>query len=664
MKEDKQVGSGIAATNLQEMLESAKNAGDKGQSQFFTPRDFGRMVSIPLPRLRPVICDLNCGAGHLLLSSVAEKAPWTTDLLGCDIDNVKSAKGQFDKVGLTRIVADLTKLYPLLAEVRWQCDLFVLNPPWDLHWYRDRLRDLEQSELLTVRDAFSKMDTRLGKETIDSTMATMMIALDRMTARGEGVLIANNATMRRLFEVYSALKTHVWAWYTVKGNPMTKIDGHQFGDDFQTAIIYFAKGHVGGQRVGGECNTVGDLYADLNKVVRWRERHGAHLEYENQANGETASIWSAVRQEWHVREGEIKDGHWNIWLNPIGEIQTNLSIFDRRSVKIDKEEAKRLFELQGQRPMQLVLQAAQRAQLRRAVEGGLWRVHPDLPRVVQDAIAEYHGVRAPLYPLSPIQRLGYLDEENSIVCDKNLFRTGSNGDRAINPKTMERILVYMRDPSRKNWHDLYSKIVHSNKTAWQLVMLMEPSFPCKMDPKDDPLYDMPEAEGVCTCHLGNPPCGYCVSNNPYKERGTIDPSDWTVVPKVETIQQMIEERPCFVAGKRYELRTKGVTVTRKTSKPSLSFGEDDYMMSGVELAIWIKDEFGYERLFMDRKHSSKGVELKDDMQDLTIDFFLEDIAENFEVPNVPDVAECQPERYAQFLGQMDVLEEMLNEVKA
>ncbi len=83
-------------------------------------------------------------------------------------------------------------------------------------------------------------------------------------------------------------------------------------------------------------------------------------------------------------------------------------------------------------------------------------------------------------------------------------------------------------------------------------------------------------------------------------------------------------------------------------------------MNGVELAIWITDQFGKERLFMDRRHAREGVELKDDWETLKPDFFLEDIADSFFVPTVPDVAQCNPERYKELLGRMDVLEEMLN----
>jgi hypothetical protein len=114
---------------FQPFLESAANAGDKGEAQFLTPLEWGRTLSLPLPRFRPVIIDLSCGAGHLLQAAARES---TNHLLGCDIDPcpLVNDKGQpADTPTVTRIVADVTKLYGLICKVDFNADCFVLNPP-------------------------------------------------------------------------------------------------------------------------------------------------------------------------------------------------------------------------------------------------------------------------------------------------------------------------------------------------------------------------------------------------------------------------------------------------------------------------------------------------------------------------------------------------------
>src|SRR5437016_3999131 len=75
--------SNINPEILQPMLESATNAADKGQSQFFTPIAVGQLLAAALPKCRPALADLTCGAGHLLQAAANDT---TLALLGSDID--------------------------------------------------------------------------------------------------------------------------------------------------------------------------------------------------------------------------------------------------------------------------------------------------------------------------------------------------------------------------------------------------------------------------------------------------------------------------------------------------------------------------------------------------------------------------------------------------
>lgn len=49
---------------LQQHLESAANAAQKGQAQYFTPVPWAEVLSLPLPNYRPVVVDLTCGNGQ------------------------------------------------------------------------------------------------------------------------------------------------------------------------------------------------------------------------------------------------------------------------------------------------------------------------------------------------------------------------------------------------------------------------------------------------------------------------------------------------------------------------------------------------------------------------------------------------------------------------
>jgi hypothetical protein len=186
--------SSIANNILQELLDSAANGGDKGQAQWFTPPDWAKVLSIPLCQYRPHVVDLTCGNGQLLAG-----ASRRSKLLGCELQPDVEMVAR-----VTHTTADITKLYPLLRAVGWKADVFALNPPWDMHWYRAAIcrltsgnadedgvsNDQHQSETLAdarsrfdcpaVADAFTGHDGRTSRDTIDSTVATLCIALDRM----------------------------------------------------------------------------------------------------------------------------------------------------------------------------------------------------------------------------------------------------------------------------------------------------------------------------------------------------------------------------------------------------------------------------------------------------------------------------------------------------
>ncbi|MEY2411291.1 MAG: Methylase [Verrucomicrobiota bacterium] len=423
--------SSISPEILQPYLDSATNAADKGQAQWYTPQAWGRLLARPLPQFRGTIVDLTCGRGDLL---VAARNGTTEETLGADIDPIDKrlliASPNF-------INTDLTLLLPLLREVEFKADLFVLNPPWDLHWHRARLASLAESRIPAVAKAFAATDPRLGAgavhRTIDSTVATLMLALDLCSDMGEGYIIANAATVTRLIledgAPHFVLRDHVWAVLTVDGNicsRQTKLKSllpslPSVSASFRTAILYFAQGHTAGPRIflhAANLEAAEDL---MSRFVR-HHRDGPEVR-DYMFTKDTPILWSAVREESTRHPSVTHHSPFNIWLSQTGVIRTFLSLFQQHSVKVDKAAAAALHDINGKRPMQLVLQRAQRDALMECIsERSPWKVSPDLAAAVAQAIQDYHAQRAPLYPLPEIQRLGYLDEEDEIVCRTNLLR--------------------------------------------------------------------------------------------------------------------------------------------------------------------------------------------------------------------------------------------------
>ena len=441
---------------IQPLFESATNAAANGSAQYLTPDQFAKEIAVPLPECRRTICDLTCGNGSLLAGTANET---TRHLLGCDIEKLSIRNSP---CATSTFQADLTLLFPLLKEINWRCDLFALNPPWDLHWHRERLEVLAQSEVPAVRAAFANRDARLSPESIDSTIATLLVALDRCTYRGEGLLIANASTMQRLiFAIdapYRALAQHIWAQTIIDGNPclpgkrLRTSDLHALtSTQFQTAVLYFALDHNSGPHLRSQ---------PLDTISR-AQRRGAGVAGEWQAYEKAQKLWRAAGEEYLIRNS-ADPPPWNLSLNRDGTIRVFLSVFEQERKTADREASQRLFSLRGKHPMQLVLQRATRNELLTELAYDLWKVDPTLRTAVEAAIRDCHSQRAPLYPLPKTQRLGYLDEEDFIDCESNLkhptrakFRLFRAGRKySIRSETVSILRYTRRRNLEGQWEDL------------------------------------------------------------------------------------------------------------------------------------------------------------------------------------------------------------------
>jgi len=542
--------TGIAPANLEAVLNSAANAGFKGQAQWHTPAEWGAILAQGLPSYRPVLVDLTCGNGQLLLGAAAGG---TRHLLGADIEDLPFT----DPAGRTTatIHADITLLADYLARADWTADCFVLNYPFDHHWYRERLAFLGRSDCAAVEVAFNAHDGRTGKDTIDSTVAGLCLALDRCSPYGEGFIIANHSTVERLLfregAPHAALASHVWARVTIAGNICATRGGAapatgDAGDGFKTSVLYFARAHTGGPNRTVIADTMDEAREACAKLGRMRValRAGSVIrQFEGGHTADTASLWAAIGLEWRTVQGRNRpgDARWNIWLEADGTIATNLTPFQEASEPLKKQQYVKLNSLKGRHPMQLILQKAERKELERAVFGTVWRVAPAVTEAVQGALAEYNAVRSPLYPLTKIQRLGYLDDNDDILCLSDL------------------------DAS-------------------------------------------------------------------------------------------------FSAGRRYTIRTETISVARTGTKMNLTGGVDAVSWEGSELALFIKDDEGIERLFMEERLRAPNVRLSIQAENAPspIEYNLQQLVEHFEIPEVPDVAVKNPAGYRRNLDLLEQIESIIN----
>lgn len=428
----------LSYDNLQESLDAATNATQYGHQQFLTPPEIAKQLAVPLTKHRDTIIDLQCANGNLL----SQAATFTTrNFLGIDIDP-RSKIENIPQDALPQVIhGDCTSAFQLLDEVGFEADCFVLNPPFSLNWHTEKLNVLSNSSCPAVAETFARYS---NKETIDSTLATFLMALHLCTIRGEGYMICNESTAKRFFGdleegTMTALTKHLWAWLSLPNFfPNVK-------QDMRIAVLYFGK----------DVNQKSPLYKSLESINDLEEAvrdmgierrdyfNGMHVTAEYYCNRETVDKFRAVREEFLTRK-KGTDRSYNIWLDSSsGRIRRNLDPFQKISGKVPVELVMKLNELEGQLPISLVVQKATRTALLNVVHSNVWRVEPKLIETVTKAVDDYNAIRAPFYPLNAVQRLGYLDEEDSIVCKKEGFFNFKKGES----------------------YPIFSKTVHSTKKA-------------------------------------------------------------------------------------------------------------------------------------------------------------------------------------------------------
>lgn len=463
----KQSGNSIQGPNLQPFLDSAANAAAMGQRQFFTPPAFAGALATPFRRLDiQAVVDLQAGDGQLLSTAVAGHR------LGIDIDSRSPAAIP----GKHAFTADCTAWYPLAVEAGFKADLILGNPPFSLQWHADRLDSLRRSPLPGLPEAFAAAISNAG--TIDSTAAALLMAISLLSDRGEGYLICNASTARRLLgDPLSDLRPadyplapimrYLWAWLEA---PNVGYQG--IHTVFDTAVLYFARGH-GEHATGPQLPLfLTSPSADPDTVTRTlgtalsarpHARHGREVKESWESHAATTlRAWEAVRAECQrIQQHETRPS-WNIWLKPDGTIGRNLTTFQRLAVP--HATITLLNELEGAHPAALVVQRPTRQALRSAVESGIWRVHPDVHDAVAKAISEYDSVRAPFFLPNEVQSMGWLDEESTIPCT-------APGLEGIHPGDLCPLATWVGDTAWTGTRPNYSgDIEHFSYSGRQLVI--------------------------------------------------------------------------------------------------------------------------------------------------------------------------------------------------
>lgn len=408
-KPARQKGKTLDHAGLQEALDSSPDVAKKGTGQFFTPMEYARLFALPLTPFRPVIYDPHCGR-HAL--AAAAQLKHTRCLLGTDLDR----RSQSSKV--RTIIGDLGAIHPLMRQAECRFDLIVMNPPFGLRWNAPDIPFKHRRPARAIDGAVQ----------MDSVQASWLIALDRLSEFGEGMMIAPQPVVERLIEpcpTYSRVWAHVQIPQFFTG----------VRDSRPMAVLYFANRHNNKgkpRKIEIPSPAVQVVSQSMRRLANQRrlwlgktERVDMHSR--DLMDFKTHERFETVRAEWEARQRGNRP-KFNLWLDRRGRIQTYLSSFDEVSRKISRDLARSLHGLNGRRPVELVLTRTDRNALVHAIHEAGWKVQPELAQAVDQAVEEYHRSRVPFTKPTLAMRVAWAEEEDSLTAadDWEGFQAGQS----------------------------------------------------------------------------------------------------------------------------------------------------------------------------------------------------------------------------------------------
>lgn len=394
------------------LTSQASNSARKGLQQYFTPEPWARALSYALPTLRRTVADLHCGDGSLL-RGIANMT--TREVAGLDLDPLATTGGpktwQASHPALPMPLremahGDVLDFYPLAMEAELAFDLIVANPPFSLNWP-------------AVHETLAQGPDGKITRTLDSTHATLRMLPNLLTQRGEALLIANQSTLQRLFREHPQDFSHAWLW--------AALPSFFPGVGAEIGALYLAKDH--GQGPVTATITTTDPDAASYQMDKLRRDHFTAdcVTHPWEVDGSTLRIFIAVAQEMERRR-DPNASHANVTLDTEGNLRVWVSAFQEYSQSIEKRLMDFLRGIHRKHPLSLTLQRGTRMALKEMLDTGAWSIDPAARAAIEEALASFDRDRAPLSPVSEIQRIGWIDDAEELRCKKDfhVFRAGES----------------------------------------------------------------------------------------------------------------------------------------------------------------------------------------------------------------------------------------------
>jgi len=403
----------------------------KGLQQYFTPEPWARALASALPSQRRSLLDLHCGDGSLLRGVAT---PETREVMALDLDPAAhpGKPKQWAALGCDPLVShftgDVLDLHALLFETQTLFDLIIANPPFSLNW--------------PVKLLHPTLAQGLKSQTIDSTHATLRMLPTLLHDDGEAMLIANQSTLKRLHRQFPKDFDRAWLWIDVP-NFFPGVS-----NDTSIGVLYLSGNHHEGPelRYTQRGTTTPAQLASTLDAAR-REIFTARCITQPWEAVPSSRLFDACGEEM-IRRRDPAHSRANVTLDVDGRIRTHVTLYQERCASIDSRLISFLHSLNRKHPLELTLQRGTRLALQEVVDAGIWSISPDARQALDDAIASFNQDRAPLSPASSVQRIGWIDDAEELLCIRDLHHFRAGEKYKLSTETFE----WKKEEQRPRYH--------------------------------------------------------------------------------------------------------------------------------------------------------------------------------------------------------------------
>lgn len=365
-------GGKLTGTVTEDMLDSSdsvlqtyRGRGTRGLQQFFSPPECAEVVYRVFGDM--AVVDLTAGNGGLISKFPQDKR------FGIEIDPDQARVGNYKS-----ITGDIQKVYPLLRQVDFKADAIAINPPFGLQWD----------------------DARYGS--LNSTVLCYLYAISLLSDFGQGVLIAGADRFDR-----EILKREEGAlFYAII----------ECGDLFDNAdipcVIAFFTRKPRDRAIRWKSDRA-NLPAQADEVLRSRGdtyvRDWASPDYLKEA----AELWDTIQQEYSRRY--TKDKQQYSITKSGNKLSVHLSPYEQLALQKGYM-LSTVRSLNNQAITYFALNKREWNNLLALEDTGSLTIDPSFKETVNEVLVEADRQICPLYPIKPQQRLGFLEDMESIQC--------------------------------------------------------------------------------------------------------------------------------------------------------------------------------------------------------------------------------------------------------